>query len=133
MRPRISIFLIDDDIDDQEILATIMEDSFEHAECTFASDGMQALHRLQDETFFPDVIFADINMPRMNGIEFLVEFKKMPRLAEVPVFMYSTSDEKEIVSQCTDLGATGFVKKYADTDEVKREFQKIIHTITSRS
>ncbi|KAA0989081.1 response regulator [Dyadobacter aurulentus] len=132
MRPRINILLVDDDLDDQEILATIMKDSFDHAEFTFANDGMHALYQLKGESFVPDIIFADINMPRMNGMEFLMEFRKMQHLAEVPVFMYSTSDEQEIVNQCRSLGANGFVKKYADTDQIKSAFQKIIQNITSR-
>ena len=45
--------------------------------------------------------------------------------------MYSTSDEQEIVATCKNLGASGFVKKYADTDDVKKEFVQIIRNLTT--
>jgi CheY-like chemotaxis protein len=129
MPSMITVFLVDDDIDDQEIFLFVMNEAYSHTQCVLAKDGVQALEKLRDTSFVPDVIFIDINMPRMNGTELLMELKKMSRLSKTPVFMYSTSDEQEIVATCRDLGASGFIKKYADTDEVKKEFEQIISTL----
>ena len=102
-------FIIDDDLDDQEIFLLVIRQISDNVECIFANDGMQALNKLQTDTSFtPGLIFIDINMPRANGIQCLAEIKKIKRLQHVPVYMYSTSAEKAIVEQCKNYGATGF-------------------------
>ncbi|GAB3501434.1 response regulator [Emticicia fontis] len=123
---RIIVFLIDDDIDDQEIFTFIFSDAYPLAECVFADDGLYALEKLQDVSFNPDIIFIDINMPRLNGLEILKELKKIERLSETPVYMYSTSKENVVVEESIRLGATGFIKKHIDTDDAKEEFRSII-------
>ncbi|WP_337042702.1 response regulator [Emticicia sp. 17c] len=124
--PKITVFLIDDDLDDQEIFSFIMADVFAQADCVFANDGLYALEKIQDTNFSPHIIFLDINMPRMNGILFLQELKKIKRLKNVPIYMYSTSNEGSVVEECKKLGASGFVKKHINTDVAKQEFQHII-------
>ncbi|RFS15093.1 response regulator [Emticicia sp. C21] len=123
---KITVFLIDDDVDDQEIFAFILSDAFPQVDCVFANDGLDALEKLQDVSFNPGIIFIDINMPRMNGLEILKEIKKVKRFSKTPVYMYSTSNENKVVEQSRELGATGFIKKHIDTDVAKEEFQHII-------
>jgi CheY-like chemotaxis protein len=122
----ISILLVDDDIDDQEIFLITMQETGTDVACEFACDGLQALEKLGESAFQPHLIFIDINMPKMNGIELLAELKQNPRLRETPIYMYSTSDQKEIVSRCLELGASGFMKKNPDITELKREFINLI-------
>lgn len=121
-----TVFLIDDDVDDQEIFLFILSDVCPQADCVFANDGLFALEKLQDISFNPSIIFIDINMPRMNGLEILKEIKQIKRLSQIPVYMYSTSNESAIVEQSRLLGATSFIKKHIDTDVAKAEFQQII-------
>jgi CheY-like chemotaxis protein len=125
MQP-ITVFLIDDDIDDQEIFSFILSDVYPQANCVFADDGLYALEKLQDVSFSPSIIFIDINMPRMNGLEILKEIKKIERFSQTPIYMYSTSKENAVVEQSKESGATGFIKKHIDTDLAKEEFQHII-------
>jgi len=130
MLEEISILLIDDDPDDQEIFSFALQEANAHAVCTFANDGLQALEKFQsDDDFTPQLIFVDVNMPRMNGAECLAEIKKMDRLRHIPVFMYSTSAEPEIIKECIDLGATGFIQKYTDTDLLEKALLKIMASI----
>ncbi|MCF0052171.1 response regulator [Dyadobacter sp. LJ53] len=129
MPEKVTVLLVDDDIDDQEIFSIMLEDALPEAECVFARDGIQALEKLEQPAFAPDVIFIDINMPKMNGMEFLAEMKKRPSLIHIPTFMYSTSNEKTIVEQCRNLGASGLIKKQANTDEVKKEIKRIVSTL----
>jgi CheY-like chemotaxis protein len=123
---KITVFLIDDDIDDHEIFSFILSDAYPQAECVFAGDGLYALKQLQDVSFNPCIIFIDINMPRMNGLEILKEIKKIERLSKIPTYMYSTSNENSVVETSKKLGATGFIKKHIDTDIAKHEFEGII-------
>ncbi|MCF0074734.1 response regulator [Dyadobacter sp. CY261] len=122
----ISILLVDDDIDDQEIFLLTMQDTGNEVECEFACDGIQALEKLARIAYEPHLIFIDINMPKMNGIELLAELKQNPRLDRTPMYMYSTSDQQEIVARCLELGASGFMKKSPDIEHLRRDFQHVI-------
>lgn len=123
---KITVFLIDDDLDDQEIFSFILSEAYPQAQCVFADDGLYALEKIQDVSFSPHVIFIDINMPRLNGLETLKELKQLERFANTPIYMYSTSDENTVVEESKKLGASGFIKKHIDTDLAKLEFQNII-------
>ena len=120
-------FIIDDDLDDQEIFTLVTHEISDNVECIFANDGMQALNKLKtDASFTPGLIFIDINMPKVNGMQCLSEIKKIKRLQHVPVYMYSTSAEQAIVEQCKNYGAAGFIKKHIDTNDLKADLEKII-------
>jgi CheY-like chemotaxis protein len=122
------IFMVDDDTDDQEVFSMILGKIIPSARCEFADDGVHALQKLKsmDSIFRPDLIFIDINMPRMNGIECLAEIKKLAHLADIPAYMYSTSDESFIVTQSLKAGAIGFVKKEAHPKELELRLAAIL-------
>lgn len=113
-------FLVDDDPDDQEIFCMALEDTGKNVKCEFANDGVEAVKRLQDMTFTPDLIFIDMNMPRMNGNECLQEIKKIIRMKSVPVYMYSTSADPDIVAETQRLGAAGFIVKPTSIGELTK-------------
>lgn len=126
MSGNICVLLVDDDIDDQEIFLLTLQEAGTAVECTFANDGIHALQKLEESALQPHFIFIDINMPKMNGIELLAELKRNPRLAATPIIMYSTSEQHGIVSKCMELGASGFIKKNPDVNELKRQFIRLI-------
>ena len=108
-------FLIDDDVDDQEIFSMAIQELSSSIDCYFADDGVKALETLvTDELFLPHCIFIDINMPRMNGVECLEKIKDIVRLRQVPVCMYSTSADPALVAKVKELGAADFIVKPAD-------------------
>jgi CheY-like chemotaxis protein len=112
-------FLIDDDTDDHEIFILALMDIDKSIRCVTANDGQMALNKIrQDEKFIPDYIFMDLNMPRMNGRQCLVEINKIPRLRNVPVFIYSTSSAPNDVIETKNLGAAGFISKPSTIDEL---------------
>jgi CheY-like chemotaxis protein len=128
MSKELLIFLIDDDPDDQEIFSMIIGKIDPLAKCEFADDGVDALQKLGSlgHPFLPDLIFIDINMPRMNGLECLAEIRKLPQLINVPAYMYSTSDESFIVAKSISAGADGFVKKEARPKALEARLAKIL-------
>ena len=122
-----TVFLIDDDSDDQEIFGLAIEKANVSADCVYANDGIQALEKLNgDVTFLPDYIFIDMNMPRMNGQQCLSEIKKIERLKDVPVFMYSTSADPESIAENIQLGAQDFIVKPSSIAELTQILKKII-------
>lgn len=111
-------FVIDDDLDDQEIF-TIAANKVDPAiECTFANDGVHAIERVtQEASLNPGCIFLDVNMPRMNGIECLEALRGMERLNHVPIFICSTSADPKIIAKVKALGARDFIVKPATISE----------------
>lgn len=107
-------FLIDDDVDDQEIFFMALQQFDESITCDFANDGARAIDKLSLVENVPDCIFIDVNMPRMNGIECLEILKKMDHLKEVPTCMFSTSADHTLVDRAKELGAVDFIVKPPD-------------------
>jgi iron complex outermembrane recepter protein len=111
------VLLVDDDPDDQEIFEFALRRADESATCIFADDGRHALERLQNETdLIPDIIFIDMNMPRMNGKQCLASIKEIERFKNVPVYMYSTGADPQSVKENMELGAEDYIIKPSDVD-----------------
>lgn len=107
----LNCLLIDDMIADQKIFCAALEGVDKSVTCAYASDGVEALKKLEDEHYTPDYIFIDMNMPRMNGNECLLEIKKIERLKNIPVFIYSTSADPNSIAQTKENGAAGYIVK----------------------
>lgn len=74
-----------------------------------AENGLQALEKLKAAPV--DCIMLDINMPEMNGIEFLKARKSIASIASIPIFVLTTQDEEVLKKEAMDLGARGFIVK----------------------
>jgi CheY-like chemotaxis protein len=109
-QPKICL-LVDDDPDDQEVFLTALSDVSSTALCLVAPDGDRALEILHNQETIPDYIFLDLNMPRMNGFEFLAAMKKSKVLRDIPVIVYSTTSQQGQIDQVRKLGATEFFTK----------------------
>lgn len=103
--------LVDDDSDDQEIFVAAATEVNPTTICQVASDAEDALKLLNATSELPDLIFLDINMPKMDGFEVLVHLKRDQRLRSIPVIFYSTTNDESQVAKATKLGASGFVTK----------------------
>lgn len=73
-----------------------------------------------------DFVMLDINMPEMNGIEFLEAKAKIPAIASVPVIMLTTQDEKELQDKALSLGAKAFIVKPFKKEELLAVLSKIL-------
>ncbi|TSC85714.1 MAG: hypothetical protein G01um101416_828 [Microgenomates group bacterium Gr01-1014_16] len=94
-------------------------------EVRVAGDGAEALEILGE--FVPDAILLDLVMPRMDGFAVLVELKKNPAWAKIPVLVASNLGQKEDIDRSRELGAVGYVVK-ADLsiDELVRKIEEAI-------
>jgi len=128
MKQNKTIFLIDDDPDDHEIFGLALSEIDHPVHCIYENDGAKAVEALNDDKELkPDFIFIDMNMPRMNGQECLVEIKKIERLKDVPVFMYSTSADPESIQKNAKLGAADFIIKPSDINVLSAILSNIIN------
>lgn len=110
-KPR-TFFIVDDDIDDQELFIEAVREVDTSISCFPVSNCEEALALLVNaKTNLPDMIFLDLNMPRLNGKQCLAELKRHAHLRDIPVIIYSTSSEKRDIDETTRLGAAHFLTK----------------------
>jgi CheY-like chemotaxis protein len=120
-------FLIDDDVDDQEIFEIALKKVDRSIAFITASNGVEGLRKLkEDRSFVPDFIFLDVNMPKMNGIQCLPEIKKLSHLKDVKIIMYSTSTDVGIMSRSKQLGADRFLVKPDKIGALVNELTQIL-------
>ncbi|MBS1566651.1 MAG: response regulator [Bacteroidetes bacterium] len=111
MSSAITCFLIDDDVDDQDIFILALGEVDKSIHCHVASDAADALKRLGSGELQPDFIFLDLNMPRMNGKQCLSHLKKIDFLTDIPVIIYSTSSDLRDKNETEQLGAADYIVK----------------------
>ncbi len=129
----ITCFLVDDDADDQVFFEMAWKKVDASVRCQFANDGISALKLINNNfSFVPNAIFMDINMPIMNGVRLLKEIKKIERLKQVPVYIYSTANTQKIVDECATLGATGFIQKNAEIRDLLASFSGVIDDVRKK-
>lgn len=105
------IFLVDDDLDDQELFLLALEKIDVSFSCTVASNGSEAYNKLLAKQVAPKVIFLDLNMPLMNGKEFLTKIKSEERFSNIPVFVFTTSSNPRTRNEVKQLGARDLITK----------------------
>jgi CheY-like chemotaxis protein len=120
-------FLIDDDIDDQEVFEMALQKIDGSIRFLYASDGAEGLQKLRENpSFTPDFIFLDINMPKMNGIDCLPEIKKLPHLRNARIIMYSTTANEAIKRKTRQLGADEFLVKPTKLGMLVNDLSRIL-------
>ena len=105
------VLLADDDADDREIFVSIVQRSFPEISLSVATNGQEAMSALQNSTTTPDLIFLDLNMPLMNGRQFLHAIKKDERLQKIPIVILSTSSDKQTILDMKAMGVFDFITK----------------------
>ena len=125
-----NIFLVEDDIDDQLFFIQAIKEIDNHIKYSIAHNGKDALVKLKIFRHLPDLIFLDINMPVMNGLEFLKHLKTETPYDQIPVIVFSaTADIKEQVHR---LGANGCITKRGSINELKSEIKNALNFIDKK-
>ena len=121
----ITVFIVDDDQDDRDMFCEVVKEINERINCKVFSNGQEALQVLQKHEVLPNFIFLDLNMPRMNGKQFLTNIKNMPCLCSIPVIIYSTSKLDEDKEETKKLGAEYFLTKPTSMQQLKKELESV--------
>jgi len=121
----LNILLIDDNPDHGKIIVWALEQSDIKNKVTVVESGEEALNMLwsigKPEGALkrkPDIIFLDINLPILNGIDLLQKIKENNELKSIPVIILSSSDRIEDVKKAYSLGANTFISKSHIFNEV---------------
>ena len=124
MSQLLNILLVEDDAIEVMKVNRVLKTMGINHKITEASNGEEALFTLKDREVSTDIIILDLNMPKLNGLEFLNIIKKDENLKYIPTVILTTSNNHKDVAACYKTGVSGyFVKplKYADyEDNIKR-------------
>ncbi len=121
-----TILLVEDDAVDVMTVRRAFKELRVNNHLQHADNGEVALAWLRDpKEELPCLILLDLNMPRMNGIEFLREAKADPCLRKIPVIVLTTSAEERDKTQSFDLGIAGYMLKPVDYSQ----FIDVVRTI----
>jgi CheY-like chemotaxis protein len=107
------VIFIEDDPDDQEIVESVFKSLAYPNEIIFFSDGASALEYLTKTDIKPFIIFSDINMPRLSGMELRTKIHENEdlRLKSIPYLFFSTSAEQRYVVDAYSKSVQGFFIK----------------------
>lgn len=119
------ILLVDDDIDDQLYFRDAINELTESPECEIANNGREAIAQMNVPPP-PDLIFLDLNMPVMNGYECLAYLKKEDRYKNIPVIIFSTSQNAVDIEKSRVMGAELFFTKPSNFNTLCAKLDKIL-------
>ena len=116
-------------VDDSAAIRKILQRVLHQAEVPLgqvheAGDGIEALEKLKTNKV--GLILSDINMPNMDGIQFLSELKASEEWKHVPVIMVTTEGSQAKVMEAVNLGAAGYVRKPFTADQFKEKLTGLI-------
>ena len=124
------IFIIDDDVDDQELLMEAFSEVDSTIKFSTAANGREGINKLVDCTVQkPDLIIVDMNMPMINGKQFLVEIKNNPLISGLKVIMYSTSSNHKDIQETLGLGAAYYFQKPSSYSALVTELSSILNNL----
>lgn len=119
------LFVEDDMIEIMKLNRTISTLKLDH-KIIEATNGKEALDVLQKKENLPDIILLDLNMPRINGVEFLKILKKDPILRYIPTIILTTSNNKDDLLECYKAGVAGYVTKPLKYGDYKSKMEKLL-------
>ncbi len=76
-----------------------------------AKNGEEAINFLMESDQLPDIIILDLNMPKINGIEFLKIMKSYDKLKGIPTIILTTSTSQKDLLECNKIGVSGYMVK----------------------
>ena len=121
-----TVLVIDDDPDDREIFCQTFEEIDPAIHCITKGSCSEALTFLGGSTKIPNLIFLDLNMPAVNGLQCLERMKKLDLLEKVRVVICSTSKNPEDIEMTRKMGASFYLTKEGRLKELKVKLQSIL-------
>ena len=121
-----SILLIEDDNIDAMTVERSLRDLGSKVSLVRSTNGVEALEYLQNpENEKPCIILLDLNMPKMNGIEFLRIMKTDEKLRRIPVIIFTTSKEEYDIIKSFELSVAGYIIKSFEYQQFLESMRKL--------
>jgi CheY-like chemotaxis protein len=126
------ILVVDDDQEDHLILLEYFKDCGKDKQVKFFRNGLEAINYLIDipvDALLPKLIVLDLNMPILNGTQTLLEIKRNKRLKDIPVIIFSTSENENERRKCLSFGAEDYLVKPSTYSEGLKMIKKFTNYI----
>ena len=133
MHNNYQILVVDDDHDDHLIMFDYFKDAGIETKVTFVDNGKKAIEYLEsinDEQNLPRLVIMDLNMPIQNGTQTLLQMKESSRFRNIPVIIFSTSENDTEKRKCLSFGAMDYMVKpvtYAEGQALIQKFSSFIN------
>ncbi|QEE50429.1 response regulator [Flavobacterium alkalisoli] len=126
MNNELTVFYTDDDQEDIDFFREIIDIIDSNVKVVTQRNGEELLNALNNPPPTPYLVFLDINMPGMNGLETLKRVRESDQHKNLPVVMFSTSSDDITIQQSKELGASFYVPKSGAFDKLKKSIE---HTL----
>ncbi len=126
MDKKLNILLIEDDmIEVMKLNRTVSKLNLNH-NIIEANNGEEALQILEHKDTLPDIILLDLNMPKINGLEFLSTLKADPVLKYLPTIILTTSNNQKDLLECYKIGVSGYVLKPLKYEDYVYKIERLL-------
>ena len=119
-----SIVLADDDEDDALVFSETVREIDPSIHLEYVADGIKLMQLLHH--YYPDIVFIDLDMPRKNGLECLVEIRNHVKLAHLPVVVFSSTTRPANIQTAYDMGAHLYLIKTAQVKDYTSAIQTVL-------
>ena len=119
-----SVLLIDDDIDELDFFLLAAKEMAGSFICTYLDNALTAIRTITN--LKPDIIFLDMNMPAMNGLECLTAIKNTEACRNIPVVLYSTYIDKALENKANLLNVLSCEKKPVTLGDFKEMLTRLL-------
>ena len=126
MNKMLKILLIEDDAIEVMKFIKVVETLGEDHQIVEAKNGEEAIDILNSGKQLPDIIVLDLNMPKVNGIEFLASLKKDDLLKYIPTIVLTTSNNPKDILECYKIGIAGYILKPLKYEDYISRINKVL-------
>ena len=121
----LDVLIVDDSAAIRKILQRVLRQTdLPIGQVYEAGDGQEAIDRLKEQPV--GLILSDINMPRMDGLQFLSSIRDMEAVKKVPIIMITTEGSQGKVMEAVQLGAAGYVRKPFTAEQIKEKLTGLV-------
>jgi CheY-like chemotaxis protein len=103
--------LVEDDVEDQRFFLETLHNVSKNTGCYVASNGEEALFALTEEGLTPDIIFTDLSMPKIDGLQFLKLLRGIEKFEHTPVVIYTSHFSDEQIRRAKELRVSAIYSK----------------------
>lgn len=123
MKRELKILLVEDNIIEILKLKRAIEYLGMNHEVLEAENGEIALDSIKQEEINPDIVLLDLNMPKMNGLEFLAIVRNDESMRHLPIIILSTSNNNRDLKEAYKLGVSGYILKPLKYDDYVKKIE----------
>ncbi len=124
---KMTIFYTDDDKEDLDFFREATESIDQNIEVVTLGGSSQLLHIIDNPPPHPHILFLDLNMPGLNGFDVLEILRSKDASQYLPIVIFSTSNDEELIRKSRELGANFYVPKSVSFESLRRSIEHAIN------